>query len=61
MKGTKGRVNLFKNVFDVGFSVKGGNCSQSEILEKVHVLEMFVIYFSGWEVANVLEVRYDVR
>ena len=46
MKGTKGRVNLFKNLFDVGFPVKGGCDTKSEVLEKVHVLERFDIYFN---------------
>ena len=60
MKGTKGSGNLFKNVFDVGFPVKAGSDPTSEFLEKVHVLERFVIYFNAREVAKLHEVRCDV-
>ena len=61
MKATKERVNFFKNVFDVGFPVKGGSDPQSEVLEKIYVLKRFVIYFNRWEVDNVQEVRCDVN
>ena len=60
LKATKGRVNLFKNLFDVAFPVKDGSAPQSEVLEKIYVLERFVIYFNGSGCANVQEVRCDV-
>ena len=52
IKGAKRRVNVFKNVFDVDFPVKGRSDPQSKVVETVHVLERFVIYFNegrlGW-------------
>ena len=61
IKGTKRRVNHFTNMFDMSFPVKAGSDPHSKVLEKVYVLERFVIYFNGGrEVVNVQEVRYDV-
>ena len=43
----KNEGHLSKNVFDVGFTVKGGRDPHSKILEKIHVFERFLIYFTG--------------
>ena len=47
-------------MFDVDFPVKGRSDPQSKVVETVHVLERFVIYFNGREVDKVQEVRCDV-
>ena len=37
-------MNVFKNMFDVGFPVKSWIDPQSEILEKVHILKRIDIH-----------------
>ena len=44
---TKRRVNLLKNMFDMGFPVKSGSYPESELFEKVHVLKRIVIHYDG--------------
>ena len=52
VEGIEGRVNFFKNMFDVGFPVKSGSYPESEIFDKVHMRKRIVIYYDRWKVAN---------
>ena len=57
MKGAKGRVNLFENVFHVSFTVQCGSDPQTKILEKVYVLERIFADVDAWKVFDVKWAR----
>ena len=57
MKGAKGRVNLFENVFHVSLPVQCTSDPQTTILKKVYVLERNVIDVDAWKVVNVKWTR----